>query len=33
MHHSHQIFGLCQACQNLPTDASVLAHRLSQLNT
>lgn len=33
MHHSHQIFGLCKACQGKETDHSALAHRLSQLNT
>jgi Fur family ferric uptake transcriptional regulator len=33
MHHSHQIFGLCSSCQGMTTDDTVLAHRLSQLNT
>jgi Fur family transcriptional regulator, ferric uptake regulator len=33
MHHSHQIFGLCTACQGQATDDSVLAHRMSQLST
>ncbi|HJW73805.1 MAG TPA: transcriptional repressor [Geothrix sp.] len=32
MHHSHQTFGLCKACQTLETDAPALAQRLSQLN-
>ena len=33
MHHSHQIFGLCRACQGKTTDGPTLAHRMSQLNT
>ncbi len=33
MHHSHHIFGLCKACQGRATDDSVLAQRMSQLNT
>jgi Fur family ferric uptake transcriptional regulator len=33
MHHSHQIFGLCQACQAVDAGSPELAHRLSQLNT
>jgi len=32
MHHSHQTFGLCKACQAQETDAPTLAQRLSQLN-
>lgn len=33
MHHSHQIFGLCQACQGKAQDDQILAQRMSQLNT
>ena len=33
MHHSHQIFGLCEACQGRETDGPTLAQRMSQLNT
>jgi Fur family transcriptional regulator, ferric uptake regulator len=32
LHHSHQIFGLCEKCQGLLVDEGQLAHRLSQLH-
>ena len=33
LHHSHQIFGLCESCQKRVTDEKELAHRVSQLHT
>ncbi|HET8715777.1 MAG TPA: Fur family transcriptional regulator [Holophagaceae bacterium] len=32
LHHSHQIFGLCENCQKKGADELFLAHKVSQLN-
>jgi len=32
LHHSHQIFGLCENCQKKGADALALAHKVSQLH-
>jgi len=32
LHHSHQIFGLCEKCQKKGADQLFLAHKVSQLN-
>lgn len=32
LHHSHQIFGLCEKCQKKGADELFLAHKVSQLN-